>query len=204
MSNDWAARGTGVLYDVYRTGTEGSDGVWTVRTTPRVVARSGWGSTRGITMAYDSDGLSRVYRLTSQGLYRYPIKGNGNLGVRLTVQSSGWSGVRNLIYERSEGIGDNRVDVFLANIKGGALREYRVLQRRAAFSYRTLRTKGFSFTTIATGWCNNSSARPILGINTSLGRAAVFLDRNPRDSSGSDITGGWTSARNWTNKAYGQ
>ena len=61
-----------------------------------------------------------------------------------------------------------------------------------------------SITTISTGWCNNSSARPILGINTSLGRAAVFLDRNPRDSSGSDITGGWTSARNWTNKAYGQ
>lgn len=202
FGNDWATRSNGAIYDIRREGTLGSG---SATTTTTVLQSSGWGATRAITPAYDYyTGVNRLYRLTSIGLYRYPIKMGGGFGRRQVVKATGWKDVRSMVYERSEGVGANRVDIFLANTTSGALREYRVLQSGQGFSYRTLRGSGFRFNTIGTGYCTERNGRPFVGVHSGTGRAAVYYDVNSRDSSGADISGVWTGASRWTAKAYGQ
>lgn len=199
ISNDLAVHPNGSLYDVYRRGTN------TTATTVRVTRiASGWGDTRVLANSGDY-----LYRLTSKGLYRYTMSYSGSLAKpvsRKTVATTGWSGVKTLVFERTEGTGAAKVDVLLGTTSGGQLREWRIKQSTpSSKSAKVLKSSGWkNVTSISTGYCDkHPSGRPILAINSS-GAASVWFDKNAKDGKGTDIVGGDTKTRGWTARTYGQ
>lgn len=205
-SNDYAIdKATSTLYDVETEGTL-TNGTWVYDVKTPTPLGTGWAPIRQLAFGYPY-----MYGLTDTGgLKRYsyssPSPRPTSAGV---VATSGWSGVRNLTYDRTVQLTSTRkADVLLATNTGSdALVEYTVPHDTPTSITRTvLKTGGWgSFTSISTGWCSSHpNARVMLGIYGD-GRAKVFYDVNGADGKGTDLYGGTVVvATGWTKKSYSQ
>lgn len=171
-----------------------------------------WGGVRLMVTAgsyLPSDGQYAYGVHDSGGMYRYIVNDAPAPHTRVTINTSGWKGVRTLSWVRSTTVpGTKRAaDVLLATTSGGQLVEYTIpLDQPTKWTRKDLKPATwnvFNYVNQAscTNGMQNSATRLLVGVKPS-GEVYLYLDKNGNDGSGADLTGLGRIATGWKDQLF--